>query len=241
MELIRVKDYEEMSAKACEFVTALMKEQTAPVLGLATGSTPEGLYKRLIDTYQAGDISFDKTTTFNLDEYVGLTQDDPNSYHYYMFEKLFKHINVMSDNTHLPNGAANDVEQECSDYEKLIKSTGSIDLQLLGLGINGHIGFNEPGTSFDSRTHIVALDESTRQANARFFASMDDVPTQAITMGIQSIMEAKHILLLVSGEKKADALASLMNGEVTEAFPASILQKHAHTTVIADEAALTRL
>ncbi|MUV39046.1 Glucosamine-6-phosphate deaminase [Lentibacillus sp. JNUCC-1] len=241
MELIRVKDYEEMSAKACELVKELMNTVQSPVLGLATGSTPEGLYEKLIHTYENGAISFSNTKTFNLDEYVGLTKEDPNSYHYYMTEKLFKHVDLKEGNAHLPDGAAEDKSQACEDYERLIKSAGAIDLQLLGLGMNGHIGFNEPGTDFKSRTHIVTLDESTRQANARFFNSMDEVPTEAITMGIQSIMEARRVVLLVSGEKKAEALASLVNGEVTETFPASILQQHSDAVIIADEGACSQL
>ncbi|HLR08866.1 MAG TPA: glucosamine-6-phosphate deaminase [Bacillota bacterium] len=241
MELIQVKDYEEMSDKAAEMMAEKLNSLDAPVLGLATGSTPEGLYARLINMNKQKKISFQNATTFNLDEYVGLAQDDPNSYHYYMWEKLFKHIDIPKENTHLPNGASDDLEQECRDYEQLIKEVGPIDIQLLGIGENGHIGFNEPGTSFTSRTAIVDLVESTIQANARFFDSMDDVPTRSITMGIETIMEAKEILLLASGTKKADAIAQMVNGDVTESLPASVLQKHDRVTVIADEAAMSKV
>ncbi|MBP1971181.1 glucosamine-6-phosphate deaminase [Virgibacillus natechei] len=239
MEIISVNSYEEMSEKTCSMVLNKIKHLQNPVLGLATGSTPEGLYHRIID--EADDVSFRHVSTFNLDEYVGLNKEDPNSYQYYMNDKLFKHIDIPDENAHLPNGVAVDLEKECHDYERFIREAGHVDIQILGLGLNGHIGFNEPGTSFSSRTHVVDLDESTRNANARFFGSIDEVPTKAITMGIETIMESKEILLLVSGEAKAEALARLVNGEVTESFPASILQQHEHVTIIADEAALSKL
>ncbi|GIO26443.1 glucosamine-6-phosphate deaminase [Ornithinibacillus bavariensis] len=241
MNIISVKDYQEMSKKASEIVVKTVKELEKPVLGLATGSTPEGLYQCLIENNKDKQVSFQNVTTFNLDEYVGLAANDPNSYRYFMDEKLFNHIDISKENTFVPNGVAAKLEEECASYEELIRSHGSIDLQILGIGLNGHIGFNEPGTPFTSRTHIVELDESTRSANARFFASMDEVPTQAITTGIETIMESKKIVLLVSGENKADAIARLVNGEVSEDFPASILQKHQDVTIIADEAALSKL
>lgn len=238
MKVIKASDYGEMSKKACEFFTEKLHAPDVPVLGLATGSTPEGLYAELIKKYQEKKVSFKKAISFNLDEYVGLAKNDPNSYHYYMNEKLFKHVDIQAGHAHVPNGGTDDLEKACQDYENRIREAGLIDVQLLGLGLNGHIGFNEPGTPFEKRTHIVELDESTRNANARFFDSMDDVPTKAITMGIGTIMEAKQILLLASGPKKAEAVAKLINGEVTEEFPASILQKHDDVIVIADEAAL---
>ncbi|SFA88048.1 glucosamine-6-phosphate deaminase [Lentibacillus halodurans] len=241
MDIISVKDYYEMSKKTCEYVVDQVNKLDRPVLGLATGSTPEGLYRQLIGQYKEGHVSFNHVTTFNLDEYVGLAADDPNSYRYYMNEKLFNHIDLPEDRAFLPNGDEEDLAKECRDYEMLIRDSGHIDLQILGLGLNGHIGFNEPGTAFDSRTHIVELDASTRQANARFFPTMDDVPEKAITMGIDTIMESKQIVLLVSGEKKADAVHQLVNGEITEEFPASILQKHQNVTVVADKGALSRL
>ncbi|TMN21364.1 glucosamine-6-phosphate deaminase [Lentibacillus cibarius] len=241
MEIIRVNSYEEMSKTACKQIVNQLRQSDRSVLGLATGSTPEGLYQQLIDQYKEGNVSFQHVTTFNLDEYVGLAADDPNSYRYYMNEKLFRHIDLPDNKAFLPRGDVDDPEKECQDYEALIKDAGHVDLQVLGLGLNGHIGFNEPGTSFGSRTHMVTLDESTRQANARFFPTLDDVPKKAITMGIDTIMESKKIVLLVSGEKKADAVNQLVNGEVTEEFPASILQKHPNAVLIADEGALSKL
>lgn len=241
MDIIRVKDYSEMSQKACELVVDQVRKSDSSVLGLATGSTPEGLYQQLINQYKAGNVSFKDVKTFNLDEYVGLNADDSNSYRYYMQEKLFNHIDLPARQAFLPNGDADDLEKECYDYETRIRDSGHVDLQILGLGLNGHIGFNEPGTAFDSRTHVVELDASTREANARFFPSIDDVPEKAITMGIDTIMESRKIVLLVSGENKADAVEQLVNGEVTEGFPASILQKHRDVTIIADEGALSKL
>lgn len=237
MKFIKVKDFKEMSMKAAEMIADRVKESEKPVLGLATGSTPEGLYKILVEKYKQGEIDFSNTVTFNLDEYIGLPDDDPQSYHYFMNENLFKHINIPTENTHVPSGMAEDVQQECRDYESLIQSTGKIDLQILGIGKNGHIGFNEPGTAFDSRTHIVDLDETTIQANARFFDSIDDVPTKAITMGIGTILESKEILMIISGEGKQEAVTKLLQGEISEDFPASALHKHPNTTVIIDEAA----
>ncbi|TXL65016.1 glucosamine-6-phosphate deaminase [Cerasibacillus terrae] len=240
MNIIKVKDYPAMSEKACEIITKHMKSNKRSVLGLATGSTPEGLYEKLVHKNKQGEITFQYTSTFNLDEYIGLDKNNPNSYYYFMNEHLFKHIDIPEKQIHLPNGMAKNKQQECDNYEQLIKQAGNIDLQILGLGLNGHIGFNEPKTPFDQRTHIIELDESTRQANARFFNSIDDVPTEAITMGIATIMGSKKIVLLVSGEKKAETLAKVIQGEVTEDVPASILQKHADITVIADEAALSK-
>ncbi|WP_099159867.1 glucosamine-6-phosphate deaminase [Virgibacillus ndiopensis] len=241
MEIIKVKDYQEMSNEACSLIVENIKEKPKSVLGLATGSTPEGLYQQLIRKYQQKEVSFQQALTFNLDEYVGITIDDPNSYYYFMNEKLFNHIDIQKSNTYIPNGMVDNLDKECHDYEQLIRHAKYIDIQLLGLGLNGHIGFNEPGTSFSSRTHIVDLDESTRKANARFFDSLNEVPTKAITMGIDTIMESKKIVLLVSGEKKADAVTRLVNGAVSEEFPASILQKHNNVIVIADEAALKKM
>lgn len=240
LKVIQAKDYDDMSEKACEMITDRLKSLENPVLGLATGSTPEGLYQRIIEKYEQKEISFQNAMTFNLDEYVGLAKDDPNSYYHYMNEKLFKHIDIPKEHIHIPNGTAADLEKECNDYEQLILAQNHIDLQLLGLGVNGHIGFNEPGTPFSSRTSVVDLVESTINANARFFDSIDDVPTQAISMGIKTIMESQEIILLASGESKAEAIAKLINGEVSEEFPASILKNHKRVTVIADEAALAK-
>jgi len=227
-----------MSEKACELIVDKLKKLEQPVLGLATGSTPEGFYDRLIDTYKEGNISFENTMTFNLDEYVGLSQDDPQSYHYYMNERLFKHINIKDANAHVPKGDAENLEEECNRYEQLIQDAGGVDLQLLGLGTNGHIAFNEPGSSFKGKTQVVDLTESTIQANSRFFERKEDVPTKAVSMGIGSILESDEIVMLVSGESKAEALAQMINGEITEDCPATALQNHKNVTVIADEAAL---
>ncbi|WP_284139255.1 MULTISPECIES: glucosamine-6-phosphate deaminase [unclassified Virgibacillus] len=241
MQIIKTANYEAMSEKAYAEIVEIINSVENPVLGLATGSTPEGLYQHMIEQYNQGNLTLKKATTFNLDEYVGLDAADPNSYRYYMNDKLFQHIDIQKGQSHLPNGSAQDLEQECNDYEQKIKQAGNIDVQILGLGLNGHIGFNEPGTSFESRTHVIELDASTREANARFFSSLDAVPTQAITMGIETIMESKAIILLVSGENKADAVARLVEGEISEEFPASILQKHGNVTLIADEAALSKV
>ncbi|PKC50441.1 glucosamine-6-phosphate isomerase, partial [Rhizophagus irregularis] len=191
------------------------------VLGLATGSTPEGLYRCMVQAYKGGKYSFQHVITFNLDEYLNLDQHHPNSYHFYMRKKFFDHVDISKKNIHIPNGMAEDIVKECRRYDEKIKSVGNIDIQVLGLGINGHIGFNEPGTSFTSTTHVVHLDEITRKANSKYFHNIQDVPYKAITMGIGNIMESKEILLLVSGKKKALALVKLINGEVCEQFPAS--------------------
>ncbi|ASN04715.1 glucosamine-6-phosphate deaminase [Virgibacillus necropolis] len=241
MKVLKVKNYDEMSEQACSILVDKINNMKHPVLGLATGSTPEGLYKKLIEQYNHGHVSFKDTTTFNLDEYIGLSKNHPNSYHYYMKNHLFQHIDINMDQVHVPKGDVIDIQNECVEYEKAILDHDKIDVQILGLGTNGHIGFNEPGTSFTSRTHMVDLAESTRQANARFFESLNDVPTKAITMGIEAIMESKEIIVLVSGDRKADALARFMNGDISEDFPASILQNHKQVTIIADEAALSKI
>ncbi|WP_085993715.1 glucosamine-6-phosphate deaminase [Oceanobacillus senegalensis] len=237
MNIIKVMDYAEMSDYACDFLMNKMENLQKPVLGLATGSTPEGLYHRLIEKK----VSFRNVVTFNLDEYVGLDRKNPNSYYYYMNDKLFNHVDIEMDKVHVPNGSATNLEKECHDYEEAIREAGQIDVQVLGIGVNGHIGFNEPGTAFTSRTHIVELDVSTRQANSRFFDSMEEVPTKAITMGIDSIMDSKEILLLISGHSKAHAVARLLEGEINEDFPASVLRRHKNVTIVVDEAAMSEV
>ncbi len=241
MKIIQTENYQLMSKLASQHVINTIKQINKPVIGLATGSTPEGLYQHLIKAYHNHEISFTNVSTFNLDEYVGLHKENTNSYHYYMQKFLFNHVDIPSKNIHLPNGMANDLTNECTSYENQIQQAGGIHIQILGIGRNGHIGFNEPGTSFESQTHVIDLDESTRKANARFFDSFDNVPKQAITMGIKSIMRSKEILLLVSGSEKADALEKLVNGEVNEDFPASILQTHQNVKIIADKAALRNI
>lgn len=238
MKLIEAKDYEEMSAKAAEYLANKVRTLKKITLGLATGGTSEGTYRNLIEDHRKNYTSYRHVTTFNLDEYVGLSGDHPNSYRYFMNKKLFDPIDIQKSNTYVPRGDVRDIQQECLDYEKLLENKGGIDLQLLGIGGNGHIGFNEPGTPFDSKTHVVELTPSTREANARYFSSLEQVPTKAISMGIATIMKAKEILLLVSGEKKSEALAQLLEGDITEENPASVLKKHPNVTVIADHAAL---
>lgn len=238
IQIIKTANYEEMSRIAAEKIINLVKNKPNAELGLATGGTPEGLYKLLIQDHQLNGTSYKQVKTVNLDEYIGLKKDDPNSYYTFMTEKLFKHIDILPENTHVPNGMAADIDAEAERYENFIHEIGGVDLQILGIGHNGHIAFNEPGTSFQSKTHVIDLAENTRQANARYFDSIDAVPTKAITMGIQTIMDSKEIILLVSGASKAEALKQLIHGEITEQFPASVLRKHNHVTIIADEAAL---
>lgn len=238
MKIIKTANYEEMSLKAAEMMIDRIRNNPEMTLGLATGSTPKGVYKKLIEDHVHNKTSYSKITTINLDEYVGIDELDPNSYHYFMKEELLGHIDIPPSQTHLPNGAAEDAQAECDRYETLIESMGGIDLQLLGIGENGHIGFNEPGTSFSSKTHLIKLEEDTRQANARFFNSLDEVPTHAITMGIATIMASKEVILLASGESKAKAISRLINGEIDESIPASALKNHKNFTIIADEEAL---
>lgn len=237
MKLIKAKDYKEMSRKAASIFAAQITLKPDSVLGLATGSTPLGTYAQLIEWYNNGDLDFSQVKTVNLDEYVGLDGNNGQSYRYFMNDKLFNHINIDKANTHVPNGKAVDKQAECERYEKLIKDLGGIDIQLLGIGNNGHIGFNEPNEYFDKCTHEVQLTESTIQANARFFASMDDVPKTAISMGIQTIMQAKKIVLIANGPKKADIIYETCFGPITPAVPASVLQLHPDVTVIVDEEA----
>ncbi|SDK03700.1 glucosamine-6-phosphate deaminase [Sediminibacillus albus] len=241
MKIEQVENYQEMSKYACDAIIDKVNSLQNPVLGLATGSTPEGVYNYLREENRNNRVTFRDTCTFNLDEYVGLAGDNPNSYRYYMNDRLFNHIDIPKQQTFIPNGKATDLSKECREYEQLLEDNQEIDLQILGLGLNGHIGFNEPGTSFKTRTHVVDLALSTREANARFFDSIEEVPNQAITMGIETIMNSKQILLLVSGERKAKALDQLLHGEVSEEFPASILKTHDNVKIIADKAALSKV
>lgn len=238
MKIIEVKDYQEMSQKAADYIIEKVIENPSIHLGLATGGTPIGTYQNLIEDHQKNGTSYQKVTTFNLDEYVGLSGDDKNSYRYYMNHEFFNHVDIDLKNTYVPIGVAADVDAECQNYEDLMAKHGGIDLQVLGIGSNGHIGFNEPGTSFDSVTHVVDLEPSTIQANARYFNKLEDVPVQAASMGISTIMKSKEILLLISGENKREAMAKLLNTDVQESFPASVLKNHPCVTIIADEAAM---
>jgi glucosamine-6-phosphate deaminase len=241
MKIYRKADYEAMSRQAANILSAQVILKPDTVLGLATGSTPVGMYRQLIDWYEKGDVDFSQVRTVNLDEYVGLAPTHDQSYRRFMQVNLFDHINIDPANTNVPNGLAKDLKAECQRYDLLIDSLGGVDFQVLGMGHNGHIGFNEPAEDFATGTHVVSLTDDTIDANARFFASRDDVPRQALTMGIKAIMRAKHILLLVSGAEKADALKAALTGPVTPTVPASILQLHQHVSLVADEAALSKL
>lgn len=241
MQIYKATDYKDMSRKAANIISAQVIMKPNCVLGLATGSTPIGTYQQLIEWYKKGDLDFSDVTTVNLDEYKGLPRTNDQSYYYFMHQNLFDQVNINPENTHLPNGMEPNSEKECARYESLIHSLGGVDLQLLGLGHNGHIGFNEPGEAFEKETHCVDLQERTIEANKRFFASADDVPKQAYTMGIKTIMQAKKILVIVSGEDKADIVAKAFFGPVTPAVPASILQMHNDVTLVGDEAALSRI
>lgn len=232
------KDYYDVSRKAANIMSAQIIMKPNAVLGLATGSTPVGMYKQLIEWYKKGDLDFSQITSVNLDEYKGLSGNNDQSYRYFMNTNLFDHVNIDKARTYVPNGLEEDSEKACADYNEIIRSVGGIDMQLLGIGGNGHIGFNEPGAAFEKETHCVDLTESTIKANARFFETMDDVPKQAYTMGIKNIMTAKKILLVAAGEAKADALYKSLYGPITPNVPASILQLHPDVTVVADEGAL---
>lgn len=231
MKIIEANDYKELSRKVANIISAQVILKPNSVLGLATGSTPIGTYKQLIEWYEKGDIDFSKVTSVNLDEYCGLATSNDQSYRYFMNHNLFNHINIDIKNTNVPNGLVADAEAECKRYDQLIEDLGGIDLQILGIGNNGHIGFNEPDIAFEKGTHVVELDETTIKANARFFESIDDVPKKAITMGIKSIMHAKKIILVASGTGKKDIINKAIYGPVTPEVPASILQLHPDLTV----------
>ena len=239
MQICKVKNYQELSRKAANLIAAQITLKPDSVLGLATGSSPIGTYDRLVEMYQDGDLDFSQITTVNLDEYKGLPGSHEQSYRYFMNTNLFDHVNIDKNKTYVPNGLEEDSDKACADYNEIIRSVGGIDIQLLGIGGNGHIGFNEPGEAFEKETHCVDLTESTIKANARFFESMDEVPKQAYTMGIKNIMAAKKILLVATGSAKADALYKSLYGPITPNVPASILQLHQDVTVVADEDALS--
>lgn len=241
MRIICAKDYKEMSEMAADIIGAQVLLKPDAVLGLATGSTPIGTYEELVRRYEAGRLDFGKIKTVNLDEYRGLTKDNDQSYYYFMHSHLFDHININKNNTKVPDGMEPDALKAGQDYENIIKNYGGIDLQLLGLGNNGHIGFNEPGDEFIDKTHVVDLTESTIEANKRFFASIDDVPKQAYTMGIGSIMRAKRVLMVVNGKGKAEIVKEAFFGPITPKVPASILQLHNDFILIGDVEALSCL
>ena len=241
MKIYMTEDYQTMSRKAANILSAQIILKPNSVLGLATGSTPIGMYKQLVIWYEKGDLDFAQIKTVNLDEYVGLEPTHEQSYRYFMQNNLFDHVNINPANTNVPDGLVADPQAECDWYNQVIRRLGGIDIQVLGMGHNGHIGFNEPGNAFELETHVVDLSERTIQANARFFASADEVPRQAMTMGIKSIMMAKKILMLVSGEDKAEAVWKAFAGPVTPQVPASILQLHPYVTLVGDKAALSKL
>jgi glucosamine-6-phosphate deaminase len=241
LKVIEAKDYTELSEIASRLIIEKVKQNPRVILGLATGGTPEKTYELLIRDHEQFGTSYRNVQTVNLDEYVGLPSHHPQSYHYYMFHKLFQHLDLKKGNIHIPDGMAPNLEDECKRYDHILETLGYPDFQLLGIGSNGHIGFNEPGASFSKKTYITKLTSSTRMANARFFHHQDDVPTHAITMGISSILKSKEILLLASGESKADAIKQLLLSEIDEKFPASALKLHKHVTIIADKMALSKV
>lgn len=241
MKVIITKNYSEMSAKAAHIIAGQIILNDESVIGLATGSTPLGTYEKLREIYQEGMIDFSRVTSFNLDEYLGLSPENPQSYHYFMEENFFRHINIPTNQTFVPEGTTANMEQECFEYEQKILDCGGIDLQLLGIGHNGHIGFNEPGDKFIKKTHLVNLDQQTIEANARFFESSEQVPTQAVTMGIQTIMNARKIVLIASGQNKAEIVQKTIQGEITPSVPGSILQLHPDVTFVLDQDAAALL
>ena len=241
LEIIETKNYDEMSRKAANIFFSQIILKPDSVLGLATGSSVLGLYENLIKGYKNGDLDFSNIKTINLDEYAGLDKTNDQSYNYYMSNNLFNHINIKPENVNLPDGLAKDLKAECKRYNDLIENFGGTDIQLLGLGLNGHIGFNEPSDIFPKETHLVDLEESTIKANSRFFADEKDVPRQAVTMGIKNIIQAKKIVLCVSGKQKAKILKEVLFGCVTPKVPGSILQLHPALTVVADEEALSEI
>lgn len=241
MRIIRAKDYDQMSREAANIIFSQVTLKPDSILGLATGSSPEGTYKCLVEKYDNGELDFSKVHTINLDEYVGLPGSNDQSYRWFMNHHLFNHVNIDKNNTNVPNGLNTDEKAECQRYDDLIQSFGGIDLQLLGLGPNGHIGFNEPDEYFPMGTHKVKLTNETIQANKRFFEDENDVPRFAYTMGIRDIMQAKRVLMVVSGKGKAKILKEAFFGPITPKVPASILQLHKDFTLVADEDALSEL
>ncbi len=238
MKLIVCKDYREMSATAADIVADVMKANSAPVLGLATGSTPVGMYQQLIEKNAAGEIDFSNVTTVNLDEYYPISPENDQSYRYFMNENLFDHVNIDKTRTYVPDGTASDPAAACAAYEETVAAVGPADIQVLGIGQNGHIGFNEPAAALEVKTHVTGLTESTIRANARFFASEADVPTQALTMGIGTILSAKKIIILANGAAKHDAIAKMLAGGLDTSCPASMLNLHQDVIVICDEACM---
>ena len=237
MRIIVCENYEEVSKKAAQMILSQVTLKPNSVLGLATGSTPIGMYENLVKLNKNGDIDFSEVRTFNLDEYYKLPKESDQSYHYFMYKNLFDHININPENIHIPNGMTADVDAECERYDELIKEAGGVDIQVLGIGNNAHIGFNEPTINFEKGTHLVELEESTIEANSRFFDNIEDVPKKAITMGVGSIFKSKKIMLIATGENKAEAIYNTVYGKVVPEVPASILQFHSDIVLILDKKA----
>lgn len=237
MKLILCKNYDEISSTAANEIAELVRKDQNCTLGLATGSTPVGMYKKLVEKYEKGELDFSGVTTFNLDEYYPISQSNDQSYYYFMRDNLFNHINVKPERINIPNGSAEDPVKECKEYEQRLTANGFVDLQVLGIGQNGHIGFNEPDGALHASTHITCLTESTIAANSRFFESETDVPRKALTMGMGTILKAKKILLLANGKTKHDAIAALLDDAITTSIPATLLKTHPNVILICDEEA----
>ncbi|WP_163536320.1 glucosamine-6-phosphate deaminase [Gracilibacillus sp. YIM 98692] len=238
---IVTKDYHEMSQKAAKEVSHKIKEQPNLVLGLSTGGTPVGTYQTFIELHKESDLDFSRVTTFNLDEYVGLSEDHPQSYTYYMWNNLFSEVNIDKNNIHIPSGIFEDENQVLREYDQKLAEAGSIDVMILGIGGNGHIGFNEPNEELKAGTHIASLTEETIQANARFFQDINEVPKQAVAMGVGDILQSKEIILIASGKEKAESIRATFNGKITLQHPSSLLQLHNNVTIIIDEEAASLL
>lgn len=237
MNILKFNNEEDFTETGANLIVSLLQSNPKAVLGLATGSSPVGVYARLVEMYRKGIVSFAKASSYNLDEYVGLPEDHPQSYRSFMNGHLFNHVDIDLARTHVPNGNAPDLTAECLAYDQMLEENGPVDLQILGIGSNGHIGFNEPDASLSGGTHVVDLLPGTREANARFFDKPEDVPNQAVTMGIGGILKAKQILLLVRGEAKAEAVRQAIEGPITTQCPASLLQSHPNVVVLLDEGA----
>lgn len=237
MRIIRAKDYKDMSRKAANIISAQVILKPDSVLGLATGSSPIGTYEQLVKWYEKGDLDFADVTTVNLDEYYGMKPENDQSYHYFMHDHFFDHVNIDPSRINLPNGMEPDEEKECARYDAVLRSVGDVDIQLLGIGRNGHIGFNEPADDFTYGTHVVTLTADTIEANARFFKSADEVPRQAVSMGIGNIMAAKCVVLVATGENKAKAVRDTIRGPITPRVPASVLQLHPCCVILTDREA----
>jgi glucosamine-6-phosphate deaminase len=235
MQIKPVNSYDEMGKLAAEMVANQIKDKPNIVLGLATGSTPLGMYRELVKMYREGELDLSQVITFNLDEYLGLTPEHQQSYHYYMYDNFFKHVNIKKENIHIPKGDTKDPVQECLNYEREIEKVGGIDLQILGIGVNGHVGFNEPDINLEAKTHVIQLSDNTIKANSRFFKNLDEVPKKAITMGMATIMRSKKIILMAWGAEKKKPILKVISGHIATEVPASLLQVHNDVILIVDK------